>query len=109
MTVLGRRRPAPELKERPTRGFGERVAINTPTQGSAADIITIAMIRIHDQLNGFKSKMILQVHDELLFEIHESEIDNISEMIKKEMEEAWKLRVPLRVDMGMGRNWAETH
>ena len=67
------------------------------------------MIRIHDQLNGFKSRMILQVHDELLFEIHESEIDEIPKMIKTEMEGAWKLRVPLRVDMEMGRNWAETH
>ncbi|MGE5446253.1 MAG: DNA polymerase [Ignavibacteriales bacterium] len=65
------------------------------------------MIRIHYQLNGFKSRMILQVHDELLFEIHESEIDEISEIIKKEMEGAWKLIVPLRVDIGMGKNWAE--
>ncbi len=65
------------------RGFGERAAINTPIQGSAADIIKIAMIRIHDQLHGFKSRMILQVHDELLFEIYESEIDEMSRMIKK--------------------------
>jgi DNA polymerase I len=91
------------------RGFGERTAINTPIQGSAADIIKIAMIRIHDQLNGFKSRMILQVHDELVFEIHESEIDEMSRMIKKEMEAAWKLTVPLRVDIGTGRNWAEAH
>lgn len=111
VTILGRRRPIPELKskDRTTKGFGERTAINTPIQGSAADIIKIAMIRIHDQLNGFKSQMILQVHDELLFEIHESEIDEISRMIKKEMEGAWKLRVPLRVDIGMGKNWAEAH
>jgi DNA polymerase-1 len=95
--------------DRTTRGFAERAAINTPIQGSAADIIKIAMIRIHDQLKGFKSRMILQVHDELLFEIHQSEIDEISEIIKKEMEGAWKLRVPLRVDIGMGRNWAEAH
>jgi DNA polymerase-1 len=111
VTILGRRRPIPELKskDKPTRAFGERPSINTPIQGSAADIIKIAMIRIHDQLNGFKSRMILQVHDELLFEIHESEINKVSEMIKKEMEGAWKLRVPLRVDIGMGRNWAEAH
>jgi DNA polymerase-1 len=109
VTILGRRRPIPEFTDRATRGFGERTAINTPIQGSAADIIKIAMIRIHDQLNGFKSLMILQVHDELLFEIHESEIDEISEIIKKEMEGAWKLRVPLRVDIGTGRNWAEAH
>ncbi len=111
VTILGRRRPIPELKskDRTTRGFGERTAINTPIQGSAADIIKIAMIRIHDQLIGFKSRMILQVHDELLFEIHESEIDEVSRMIKKEMEGAWKLRVPIRVDIGMGKNWAEAH
>jgi DNA polymerase I len=111
VTILGRRRPIPELKskDRTTRGIAERTAINTPIQGSAADIIKIAMIRIHDQLNGFKSRMILQVHDELLFEIFESEIYKISEMIKKEMEGAWKLRVPLRVDIGTGKNWAEAH
>jgi DNA polymerase-1 len=67
------------------------------------------MIKIHDQLKGYKSRMILQVHDELLFEIHESEKDEMSTMIRKEMEGAWKLRVPLRVEIGMGRNWAEAH
>ncbi len=109
VTLLGRRRPIPELKGRATRGIAERTAINTPIQGSAADIIKIAMIRIHDQLKGLKSRMILQVHDELLFEIHESEKDEMSRMIKKEMEGAWKLKVPLRVDIGMGKNWAEAH
>jgi DNA polymerase I len=82
---------------------------NTPIQGSAADIIKIAMVRIHDQLDGFKTRMILQVHDELLFEIHESEIDEMSRIIKKGMEGAWKLSIPLRVDIGMDRNWAEAH
>ncbi len=111
VTILGRRRPIPKLKstDRSTRGEGERTAINTPIQGSAADIIKIAMVRIHDRLNGYKSRMILQVHDELLFEIHESEIDEISRMIKGAMEGAWKLRVPLRVDIEMGENWAEAH
>ncbi|HEY7534847.1 MAG TPA: DNA polymerase I [Thermodesulfobacteriota bacterium] len=111
-TLLGRRRPIPELKskDRTTRGFGERAAINTPIQGSAADIIKIAMIRIHERLSGnYRSRMILQVHDELLFEIHESEIDELSRIIKKEMEKAWQLRVPLRVDIGIGKNWAEAH
>ncbi len=110
-TILGRRRPIPELKlsDQATMRYGEREAINTPIQGSAADIIKIAMIRIYNQLTGFRSKMILQVHDELLFEIHESEKDEVSRMIKKEMEGAWKLRVTLRVDIGMGRNWAEAH
>ncbi|MGE5444483.1 MAG: DNA polymerase [Ignavibacteriales bacterium] len=71
----------------PSNCFAERTAINTPIQGSAADIIKRAMIRIHDKLHGFKSRMILQVHDKLLFEIHESEIKGISTMIKKELEE----------------------
>ncbi|HZX13120.1 MAG TPA: DNA polymerase, partial [Thermodesulfobacteriota bacterium] len=112
VTILGRRRPIPELKskDRTTRGIGERAAINTPIQGSAADIIKIAMIKIHEKLSrDYKSRMILQVHDELLFEIHESEIDDLSRVIKKEMEKAWQLRVPLRVDIGIGKNWAEAH
>ncbi len=112
VTILGRRRPIPELKskDRTTRGIGERAAINTPIQGSAADIIKIAMIKIQERLSGdYKSRMILQVHDELLFEIHESEVDELSRIIKKEMEKAWKLRVPLRVDIGIGKNWAEAH
>jgi DNA polymerase-1 len=111
-TLLGRRRPIPELKskDRTTRSFGERTAINTPIQGSAADIIKIAMIRIHERLKaGFKSRMILQVHDELLFEIHENELDELNRIIREEMEGAWKLRVPLRVDIGVGKNWAEAH
>lgn len=112
VTLLGRRRPIPELKskDRTTRGIGERAAINTPIQGSAADIIKIAMIKIQERLSrDYRSRMILQVHDELLFEIHESEIDDLSRIIKKEMEKAWQLRVPLRVDIGIGKNWAEAH
>ncbi len=112
VTILGRRRPIPELKskDRATRGIGERAAVNTPIQGSAADIIKIAMIRIHENLSrNHRSRMILQVHDELLFEIHESEIDELSRMIKREMEKAWQLRVPLRVDIGIGKNWSEAH
>jgi len=91
VTLLGRRRPIPELKskDRTTRGIGERTAINTPIQGSAADIIKIAMIKIQERLSrDYRSRMILQVHDELLFEIHESEIDDLSRIIKKEMEKA---------------------
>ena len=112
VTLLGRRRPIPELKskDRTTRGIGERAAINTHIQGSAADIIKIAMIKIQERLSrDYRSRMILQVHDELLFEIHESEIDDLSRIIKKEMEKAWQLRVPLRVDIGIGKNWAEAH
>lgn len=111
VTILGRRRQIPELDsgDRATRGHGEREAINTPIQGSAADIIKKAMIRIHDRLKGFKSRMILQIHDELLFEIHESEIEEVVTMIKSEMEGAWKLRVPLQVDIRTGKNWTEAH
>lgn len=111
-TILGRRRPIPELKsgDRNRKGFGERAAMNTPIQGSAADIINIAMIRIHDELaRGFKSRMILQVHDELLFEVPEGEIEALSRMVKAEMEGAWELKVPVIVEMGTGKNWAEAH
>ncbi len=111
-TILGRHRSIPELasNDRAMRGFGERTALNTPIQGSAADIIEIAMIRIHDKLNnGFKSKMILQVHDELLFEVYDGEIEIVSRIVKEEMEGAWELRVPLCVEIGVGENWAEAH
>ena len=111
-TILGRRRLIPELSadDRTTRGFGERTAINTPIQGSAADIMEIAMIRIHDILKDvFKTRMILQVHDELLFEVYADEVDEVSKIVSKEMECAWKLNVPLRVDVGVGNNWAEAH
>jgi DNA polymerase-1 len=111
-TILGRRRPIPELgsTDRTVRGIGERTAINTPIQGSAADILEIAMVKIHDKLaSGYKSNMILQVHDELLFEVHEDELDVISRMVKEEMEGAFTLEVPLRVDIGVGKSWAEAH
>ena len=111
-TILGRRRPIPELEstDRTVRGIGERTAINTPIQGSAADILEIAMVKIHDKLSsGYKSKMILQVHDELLFEIYKDELDVVSEVVKEEMEGALTLEVPLRVDIGVGHSWAEAH
>ncbi len=111
-TLLGRRRPIPELAsdDRNRKGFGERTAMNTPIQGSAADIINIAMIRIHERLaSGFKTRMILQVHDELLFEVPGDELDEISRMVKEEMERAWTLRVPIVAEIGTGRNWAEAH
>ncbi|MEQ9618236.1 MAG: DNA polymerase I [Deltaproteobacteria bacterium] len=111
-TILGRRRPIPELKsgDRNRRGFGERAAMNTPIQGSAADIINIAMIRIHEKLTrGYESRMILQVHDELLFEVPEGELAQLAELVKKEMEGAWKLIVPIKADIGTGKNWAEAH
>lgn len=112
-TLVGRRRPIPELVSgnRVERSRGEREAINTPIQGSAADIINLAMIRIFRRLEegGFSSKMILQVHDELLFEIHETELEELRTHIKNDMENAWELRVPLRVEMRAAENWAEAH
>ncbi len=112
-TLVGRRRPIPELVSgnRMERERGEREAINTPIQGSAADIINLAMIRIFRRLeeDGFRSKMILQVHDELLFEVHEAEIEELRTHIKNDMENAWELRVPLRVEIRAAGNWAEAH
>ena len=112
-TLVGRRRPIPELVSgnRVERSRGEREAINTPIQGSAADIINLAMIRIFRRLEegGFSSKMILQVHDELLFEIHETELEELRTHIKNDMENAWELGVPLRVEMRAAENWAEAH
>ena len=112
-TLVGRRRPIPELVSgnRVERNRGEREAINTPIQGSAADIINLAMIRILARLEeeGFRSKMILQVHDELLFEVHETELEKLQIHIKNDMENAWELRVPLRVEMRAAENWAEAH
>ena len=110
-TLLNRRRYIPELasSENSTRQFGERIAINTPMQGSAADIIKLAMINIHKRLNdhGFKGKMILQVHDELLFEIPAEELDVIKDIVIEEMEGVIPLSVPLKVDTGIGKNWRE--
>jgi DNA polymerase-1 len=110
-TILGRRRPIPELAsdDRNRKGFGERTAMNTPIQGSAADIINIAMIRINEKLPSYKTRMILQVHDELLFEVREDELDPVSRLVREEMEGAWKLSVPIVVEIGTGKNWAEAH
>lgn len=111
-TILGRRRPIPELNsdDRNRKGFGERTAMNTPIQGSAADIINIAMIRIQEKLSSdYRTRMILQVHDELLFEVPEDELEVISRIVKDGMEGAWKLRVPIKVEIGTGKNWAEAH
>jgi DNA polymerase-1 len=111
-TIFGRRRYIPELRERNfnIRAFGERVAANSPIQGSAADLIKIAMIRIDDGLKTRKlqSKMLLQVHDELVFEAIPSELDQVKELVKYEMEHAAELTVPLVVDLGVGKNWLDT-
>ncbi|WP_411894249.1 DNA polymerase I [Winogradskyella sp. A2] len=112
-TVLGRRRYLKDINSRNAvvRGAAERNAVNAPIQGSAADIIKIAMIRIHDKLNkgDFKSKMLLQVHDELVFDIYKPELEEMKTLIKSEMENAYKLEVPLDVELDIGDNWLEAH
>jgi DNA polymerase-1 len=117
-TVLGRRRYLKDINSANAmvRSGAERNAVNAPIQGSAADIIKIAMINIHQKLaekkadgSAWKSKMLLQVHDELVFDVHLSEIELIKPLIKQEMEQAFVLQVPLEVEMGMGDNWLEAH
>ncbi len=110
-TLLGRRRYLPELSSsnRAMREFGKRVALNTPIQGAAADIIKIAMVRVHDRLaaGGLAARLILQVHDELLVECPHSEVLQASNILREEMEHALALDVPLRADVGSGANWLE--
>ena len=112
-TMLGRRRYIPDIKASNwnVRGFAERTAINMPIQGTAADIIKLAMIEIHHWLidNEKKSRMLLQVHDELIFEIHESEMDEVPDKIIEMMEQAVDLDVPLKVEAGIADNWLEAH
>jgi DNA polymerase-1 len=112
-TISGRRRYLKDINSQNVmvRGAAERNAVNAPIQGSAADIIKIAMINIHKKLNAenWKSKMLLQVHDELVFDVHESELEAIQPMIRHEMENAFILDVPLVVDMGTGENWLAAH
>ena len=93
------------------RGFAERNAINAPIQGSAADMIKLAMINIHRRFDEMqvKSKMILQVHDELLFDVYTPELEDLKPVIKMEMLNAMELAVPLEVEMGAGKNWLEAH
>ena len=112
-TVLGRRRYLKDINSANmmVKSGAERNAVNAPIQGSAADIIKIAMINIHKKLTteNWKSKMLLQVHDELVFDVHNSELEKIKPMIKHEMENAFKMDVPLDVEIGMGKNWLEAH
>ena len=112
-TLLNRRRYIPELKSRNfnVRSFGERIAMNTPIQGSAADIIKIAMVRVHKELTkrNLKSKLILQVHDELIIETFKDEEDEVKEIMKDVMENAIKLSIPLKVEISTGENWHETN
>jgi len=110
-TILNRRRYLPEINSsnHNIRSFAERMALNTPIQGSAADIIKVAMLKIDQIINegGFSAQMLLQIHDELLFEIEETELDFFAPLIKREMEEAYTLNVPLQVDLKWGSNWEE--
>lgn len=111
-TIFGRRRAMPELSASNfiQRSFGERVAMNMPIQGSAADIIKIAMIKVHKELKAknFKSKIILQVHDELLIEAYEDEAEEVSKLLKFNMENAVSLKVPMEVEVKVGKSWYET-
>lgn len=112
-TVLGRRRYLKDINSRNgvVRGAAERNAVNAPIQGSAADIIKIAMINIFNKLNAgdFKTKMLLQVHDELVFDVYKPELENIKTLVKTEMENAYTLEVPLDVEIDTGLNWLEAH
>lgn len=108
-TPMGRRRYVPDINSanRNTRQFAERAAVNMPIQGMAADIIKIAMIRVARSLAGFETKMLLQVHDELLFEAPPDELQAVAALVRSEMENAYPLRVPVKVDVKYGKNWAE--
>jgi DNA polymerase-1 len=115
-TILGRRRPIPELQsgDPVQRGFGERMAVNSPIQGSAADLIKVAMINVSKALHHEMphTKMILQVHDELIFEVPEKDLTDAKRLVKQEMEGVGKqlgLSVPLKVDLGTGHNWRAAH
>ncbi|MBR4173439.1 MAG: DNA polymerase I, partial [Clostridia bacterium] len=108
-TMLKRRRDVPEIESSNfnTRAFGERVALNTPIQGTAADIIKLAMVRIYRRLKeeGFRARLILQVHDELIIESPEEELSKVKTLLKTEMENAVTLRVPLVCNMSEGKSW----
>jgi len=110
-TLFGRIRPIPDInsKNATQRGFAERTAVNTPLQGTAADLIKLAMIRIDEEIRkrGLTSRMTLQVHDELVFEVPESEVDAMKPLVREHMEEAYPLVVPLVADLGIGRNWRD--
>jgi DNA polymerase-1 len=111
-TMLGRRHYLKDIysKSAVTRGFAERNAINTPIQGTAADMIKLAMIRIHSQLRGFRTKMTLQVHDELLFEVPLEELEMVKQIVKVGMENALPLPgVPVEANLGVGQNWLDAH
>jgi DNA polymerase-1 len=110
-TLFGRERPIPDINSRNVnaRGFAERTAVNSPLQGTAADLIKLAMVRIDAALDaaGYQSSMLLQVHDELVFECPPEEVEAVSRLVKHEMERVYELKVPLVVDVGVGANWRD--
>jgi DNA polymerase-1 len=112
-TLFGRRRFLRNINSsnRVVRQFEERVAINMPIQGTAADMIKLAMINIYYELNKMKarSKMVLQVHDELVFDVHKDEVEEVRKMVKEKMETAVPMKVPIRVETGIGENWLDAH
>lgn len=109
VNLFGRRRPIPDMNSRNpnARNFAERIAVNTPLQGAAADLIKLAMIRIDEKLRGMQAKMLLQVHDELVLEAPPEEVEEVSALVKSAMEGVRKLEVPLLVDIGWGENWRD--
>jgi DNA polymerase-1 len=112
-TLFGRRRYLPDINSQnaTVRGFAERNAINAPIQGTAADIIKVAMIHIFNRFKAenIKSKMILQVHDELNFSVYPEEKEQVERIVLEEMQHAFKMSVPLIADSGFGQNWREAH
>ena len=110
-TLLGRHRRLPDIlsKNRTAREFAERTAVNTPLQGTAADLIKVAMIQVHQALSqkSLRAKLLLQVHDELVFEVPPEEVERMQGLIRSIMEGVYELRVPLKVDVKTGPNWAE--
>ncbi len=110
-TLHGRIRPIPDINSKnfAQRGFAERTAVNTPLQGTAADLIKVAMIRIDEALQerGLKSRMTLQVHDELVFEVPEKEVETMQDLVREQMEKVHTLAVPLLVEMEVGPNWRD--
>ena len=112
-TIMGRRRRLPDINSRNpvVRGYAERNAINAPIQGSAADIIKTAMVRIHAEMKerGMKSRMIMQVHDELNFDVIPEELPAMRELVARRMQEAYTGRVSLTASMGAGDNWLDAH
>jgi len=110
-TLFGRIRPIPDINSKNInqRGFAERTAVNTPLQGTAADLIKLAMIRIDEEIQKrrLQSRMTLQVHDELVFEVPEGEVEGMKQLVREQMENVHELEVPLLVEIGVGANWRD--